>query len=177
MAKESLGTSFVKGLGALVAALVLFAGEQYIQHHYWPDPDGNIPIAGRVVDAAGTKAIENAVVQLTVGSVHEGQNTDSEGRYAFSLQGFDRNTAASISIEAQGYKPLSVNLILNSMTEDKELKLEAQSQTAPGRPGIGAIVGATYVGPGHGGASGTVIPNSMVQYVRRLNPSVIIAHN
>ena len=36
---------------------------------------------------------------------------------------------------------------------------------------------ATYVGPGHGGASGTVIPNSMVQYVRRLNPSVIIAHN
>ena len=77
MAEESnLGKSFLRGVGALAAALVLFAGEQFIQHHYWPDKAappsaGNdnhepaapamIPIAGRVVDAVGTKAIENAV--------------------------------------------------------------------------------------------------------------------
>src|SRR5512133_202195 len=179
MARESsLGTSFLKGLGALVAALVLFAGEQYIQHHYWQDkPPSNpdhppvqppaaetIPIAGRVVDAGGTKAITNATVQLTIGQIHEDQNTDSEGRYAFSLQGFDKNTAASMSIDAQGYKRLSMNLLLTAMAEDKELKLEADAPAAPpGHAGIGAIVGATYVGHGNGGSP--TAPRAMVSYV------------
>ena len=64
-----------------------------------------IPIAGRVVDAVGTKAIENAVVKLSVGEIHEDENTDTEGRYAFSLKGFDPQTAASMTIAAPGYKP------------------------------------------------------------------------
>jgi hypothetical protein len=183
MAKESsLGNAFLKGLGALVAGLLLFAGEQYIQHHYFADkPQGQppppeiIPVAGRVVDAAGTKAIENAVVQLTIGQIHEDQNTDSEGRYAFSLQGFDRKTAASMTIDAQGYKHLSMNLLLSMMGDDKELKLVANTATAPGHAGIGAIVGATWVGPGHGGAA--TAPPAMVRYARRINPKVIVAHN
>ena len=180
MAKESsLGSSFLKGLGALVAGLLLFAGEQYIQHHYFADKPPApqiIPVAGRVVDAAGTKAIENAAVQLTIGQIHEDQNTDSEGRYAFSLQGFDRNAAASMSIDAQGYKHLSMNLLLSAMTDDKELKLEANAPAAPGHAGIGAIVGATWVGPGHGGAA--TAPPAMVKYVRRTDLRQIVAmHN
>ena len=179
MAKvSSLGSSFLKGLGALVAGLLLFAGEQYIQHHYFedkPPAPQTIPVAGRVVDAAGAKAIVDAVVKLTIGQIHEDQNTDSEGRYAFSLQGFDRNTATSMSIDAQGYKHLSMNLLLSAMTDDKELKLEANAPTAPGHAGIGAIVGATWVGPGHGGAA--TAPPTMVQYARRINPKVIVAHN
>jgi hypothetical protein len=201
MAEESsLVASFLKGLGVLVGGLVLFVSEQYIQHRYWPDKPPsppiatptnnpptaprNIPIAGRVVDAAGTRLIENAAVHLIVGLSHEDQNTDSEGRYAFSLQGFDRNTAASMSIIAQGYKPLSVNFLLNARAEDQDLKLEAQdptapvqpsgtqNQTAPVNPRLAAI--AKYVGPQQGSAPGTVTPS--IRYVRRIDPKVIIAH-
>jgi len=192
MAEEStLGKSFLRGVGALAAALVLFAGEQFIQHHYWPDKTappspGNdnhepaaramIPIAGRVVDAVGTKAIENAVVKLSVGEIHEDENTDTEGRYAFSLKGFDPQTAASMTIAAPGYKPLSMNLLLKMMADDKELKLVAEQQTAPVSPGIGAIVGATWVGAARHAGTPAATP-TMVQYVRRANPKLIIAHN
>lgn len=171
MAKESsLLSRFLKGMFGLLTALALFAGEQYIQHHYFQDnKPGIIPVAGRVVDAAGTRAIENAIVQLTIGQFHEDQNTDSEGRYAFSLQGFDQNTAVSMGIDAQGYKHQSMNLLLSAIAEDKEIKLEAQNQIGPGHLGIGAIAGSTYLGPKHGNAS--------VQYIRRINPQVIIAHH
>jgi hypothetical protein len=115
------------------------------------------------------------VVNLSVGEIHEDENTDTEGRYAFSLKGFDPQTAASMTIAAPGYKPLSMNLLLNMMADDKELKLVAEQQTAPVNPGIGAIVGATWVGARHAGTP-TATP-TMVQYVRRANPKLIIAHN
>ncbi len=35
------------------------------------------------------KLSKNALVELAIGDIHENQNTDSLGRYAFSLKGFD----------------------------------------------------------------------------------------
>jgi hypothetical protein len=184
-------SSLVKGIGGILAALLIFAGEQYIQHHFWPDkppqqaqgPDGDqhqspllpevIPIDGRVIDAGGTRVIENASVELAIGPIHESESTDTEGRYAFSLQGFDPQTAASMTIEASGYKRFTANLLLSSLEQDKEQKLEAQAPTAPGHLGIGAVVRSVYVGPGDGQAK---VP-AQLKYVRRIDPKVLVAHN
>ena len=190
--ESSLGNSFLKGLGALVAALVLFAGEQYIQHRYWPDKPaqppqspGNqfqtpaaelIPIDGRVIDASGTRVIENASVDLAIGTIHESQSTDSDGRYAFSVQGFAPQTAASMTIEAPGYKRFTANRLLSKLEEEKELKLEAQPSGAPpGHGGLGAIVGAVYVGPGGTAGHAVKIP-AQLPYVRRVDPKAMVAH-
>lgn len=204
--ESSSFSSVAKWVGGILAALLIFAGEQYIQHH-WPDTSKSqqsdnstqntgttnkshdadhethpspahviLPVAGRVVDAAGTKAIENAVVHLTIGVIHEDESTDTEGRYAFSLEDFDPQTAASMTVEAPGYKHLSMNLLLKAMAEDNELKLVADQPSAAGHAGLGAIVGATWVGAAHPGASGTTTGNSaMVNYVRRVNPKLIVA--
>jgi hypothetical protein len=168
-------SSLVKGIGGVLAALLIFAGEQYIQHRFWPDKPAQetkvIPIDGRVIDAAGTRVIENASVELAIGPIHESETTDSEGRYAFSLEGFDPQTAASMSIEAQGYKRFTANLLLSSLEDDKEQKLEAQNQPDP-PTGLGARVGAVYVGPGGGQAKAP----AELKYVRRIDPRVIVAH-
>ena len=182
---SSWGSSIVKGIGALVAACLLFVAEQYIQHRYWPDnpPAGGgnstpvpapvaaiIPIDGRVVDALGTRVIENAVVDLSINGLHEDQNTDSDGRYAFSLQGFDPNTAASMSVKAQGYKDATVNLLLSAMEADKELKLEALAQATGGH---GAAIAAPVLGHPAGAAER---PLAAVKYVRRMDTKVLVAH-
>lgn len=177
---SSWGSAIVKGVGALLAALVLFVVEQYIQHRYWPDNSSSassaknsdpisaiIPIDGRIVDALGTKVIENAVVDISINGLHESQDTDSDGRYAFSLEGFDPNTAASMTIKAQGYKDATVNLLLSAMEEEKELKLDA---LAP--PGHGGAVGATYVGP-----PSAIRPLSAIKYVRRMDTGVLVARH
>ena|SRR5271165_1705112 len=174
---SSLGASFLKGLGTLLAALVLFASEQYIQHRYWPDkplpsPAADIPIDGRVIDAGGTRVIENASVDLAIGTMHESQSTDSDGRYAFSLQGFDPQTAASMTIEAPGYRRFTANRLLSMLEEDKELKLEALPPP-PGPGGLGAAVGAVYVGH----APGVVKIPAQLAYVRRIDPKVMVAHH
>lgn len=169
----SWGSATVKGIGALVAALLLFVIEQYIQHRYWPDnplQSAIIPIDGRVVDTLGTKVIENAIVDISINGLHENQNTDSDGRYAFSLQGFDPNTAASMTVKAQGYKDETVNLLLSAMEEDKELKLE--TLTLPQGGGGGGKVGATWVGPQGIAAR----PLAAIKYVKRVDPKVLIAH-
>lgn len=181
---SSWGSSVVKGIGALVAALVLFVAEQYIQHRYWPDnpaaSGGNsnpvpapvaaiIPIDGRVTDPLGTRVIENAVVDLSINGLHEDQNTDSDGRYAFSLQGFDPNTAASLSVKAQGYKDATVNLLLSAMEADKELKLEALAPAPGGQ-------GPTIAAPVLGHPVGAERPLVAIKYVRRLDAKVLVAH-
>jgi len=182
---SSLRSGFIKGVGALLAALVLFVAEQYIQHHYWPDtppqnadkqpppaPPAIIPIEGRVVDVLGTKVIENAMVDLSVNGLHQDQNTDSEGRYAFSLQGFDGNMAASMSVKAPGYKDETVNLLLSAMSENKELRLEALAPP-PGGPGIGAVVGRKWVGPVPLSA---LKPVGSVKYMKRIDSKVLVEH-
>ena len=166
-----LGSAFVKGVGAVVAALVIFGGEQYIQHH-WPDSGKNqppaaiIPIDGRVIDSLGTKVITNALVDLNVNGEHQNQNTDSEGRYAFSVQGVDPNTAASMTVKAQGYEDASVNLLLGALEQNKELKLIEQ---APKGGGGGSLVGK--------GLGPVVTAKPLTQfYVKRVDPKMLIAH-
>lgn len=181
---SSIRRGLIKGVGAVVAALVIFISEQYIQHRYWPDkppqPQPNIPqpvpaaaiipIDGRVVDTLGTKVIENALVDLNVNGMHQQQNTDSEGRYAFSLQGFDRNIAASMSVKAPGYKDETVNLLLSAMAENKELRLE--SLGPPPATGTGAVVGSKWVGPV---TLSELKPVGSVKYMRRVDASVLSA--
>lgn len=163
---SSWGSTIVKGVGALLAALVLFVLEQYIQHRYWPGNPAVIAIDGRVIDALGSKVIGNAVVDINVNGLHEDQNTDTDGRYAFSLEGFDPSTAASMTVKAQGYKDETINLLLSAMEADKELKLEA---SAPVAGGGGAA--ATWVGP-----TPTIRPLAAAKYVRRFDPKVLVAH-
>lgn len=181
---SSLRSGFIKGVGAVVAALVIFAGEQYIQHRYWPDkppePQPNIPqpvpaasiipIDGRVIDTQGTKVIENALVDLSVNGMHQQQNTDSEGRYAFSLQGFDEKLAASMSVKAPGYKDETVNLLLSAMAENKELRLEALAP--PPGTGTGAVIGSKWVRPI---TLSELKPVGSVHYTRRVDASVLNA--
>jgi hypothetical protein len=174
---SSMGSAFVKGLGALVAALFLFVAEQYIQHRYWPDNPASsapIPIDGRVIDASGTTVITNAIVDLSINGLHEDQNTDSDGRYAFSLEGFDPNTAASMTVKAAGYKDVSVNLLLSAMEEDKELKLEALATAPTLGHSVGAAAGAHPVGQA---PALPVRSLADVKYVRRTDPKVLVAHN
>ena len=167
-------SSLGKTISGILVALVIFAGEQYIQHRFWPpNPPAHevIPIDGRVVDVAGTRVIENAVVEISIGDIHENQNTDSDGRYAFSLEGFDPQAAASMTIDAQGYKHYSANQLLSRLEEDKEQKLEAQP--APPGHGLGATVGAVYVG--HGGGQAKV--PAQLKYFKRADPMMIVAHH
>ncbi|HZR64598.1 MAG TPA: hypothetical protein VFA85_05575 [Terriglobales bacterium] len=189
---SSLGSAFVKGVGAVVAALVLFVAEQYIQHRYWTDnqpqsvDNGShqnqspppvpaiIPIDGRVVDTLGTKVIDNALIDLNINGMHEQQNTDSEGRYAFSLRGFDPSTAASMTIKAQGYKDATVNLLLSAMQEDKELKLEALVAPPVLGHSIGAIVGSQAAG--HAATPVQLAkPLTGLKYVRRVDAKMMVA--
>ena len=190
---NNLMSSIIKGIGGVLAALLIFAGEQYIQHRFWPDKptpqpvitDGSdheatpaakaIPIDGQVTDTGGSKVIENALVELAIGDIHENQNTDSLGRYAFSLKGFDPETVASMTIQAPGYKRFTANLLLSKLEEDKDQKLEAVLQPNPPK-GLGAIVGAVYVGPKPGAVAGgqAAVP---LKYVRRFDSKVIVARN
>ncbi len=152
---SSAFSSFVKWIGGILAAvitgLVLFVGQQYLTNHKWPWTKGQttqttkaakiIPVDGRVVDSTRTKLIDNALVRMQVSSNHEEQQTDSEGRYAFSFDGFDPEFSASMSIDAPGYKQLRLNLPLSKLRQMKEQRLEPE--TPPPHPvGGGAAPGA-----------------------------------
>src|SRR5215467_4389891 len=81
----------------------------------WLNPDRPvskptiISIGGRVFDETSKRLLENVLVRLHVGTQEEQQNTDSEGRYAFSLEGFDPRIAGTIDFAASGYQPRSYN--------------------------------------------------------------------
>ena len=187
-------SSIIKGIGGVLAALLIFAGEQYIQHRFWQDkpapqpqvvdgsqhhapvPPKYIPIDGQVTDTGGSKVIENALVELAIGDIHENQNTDSLGRYAFSLKGFDPETVALMTINAPGYKRFTANMLLSKLAEDKEQKLEAAMQPAPPK-GLGAIVGAVYVGPKPAAIGGQPAVPGQLKYVRRIDSKVMAARN
>jgi hypothetical protein len=84
-----------------------------------------ISISGRVFDRNARRLIEDALVRLQVGAQKDQQNTDSEGRYAFSLADFDPRTAGSMLIEAAGYQPLTHNLSLQQMSDMQDQYLDA----------------------------------------------------
>jgi hypothetical protein len=153
-------------LATVISGLLLFLGEQYIanrlksQGQEQQQPAQNqtkggaqiVTIDGRVVDTSGTKLIDNAEVQLLVASTQEKQQTDSEGRYAFSLVGFDPEMAGSMSIDAPGYKQLRLNLFLSELGKQKVYRLEPIPPQAGGA-GVGGVVGGVP-GGGKGAAIG-----------------------
>lgn len=116
-------------------------------------------------------------MELAIGDVHQNQNTDSLGRYPFSLKGFDPETVALMTIDAPGYKRFTANVLLSKLEADKEQRLEAQVPPNPPK-GLGAIVGAVDVGPKPAAASGgqAAVP-AQLKYVRRIDPKMMVAHN
>lgn len=108
-----------------------------------------ISISGRVFDRNARRLIENALVRLQVGAQKDQQNTDSEGRYAFSLADFDPRTAGSMLIEAAGYQPLTHNLSLQQMSDMQDQYLDAvisQPTATPPPPPVGG--GPVTIHPG-----------------------------
>ncbi|HEX9224777.1 MAG TPA: hypothetical protein VF860_15710 [Candidatus Acidoferrales bacterium] len=166
---SSAFSSFVKWIGGILAAvitgLVLFVGQQYLTNHKWPWTKGQttqttkaakiIPVDGRVVDSTRTKLIDNALVRMQVSSNHEEQQTDSEGRYAFSFDGFDPEFSASMSIDAPGYKQLRLNLPLSKLRQMKEQRLEPE--TPPPHPVGGGAAPGPVIGCIAGGGKGAII--------------------
>ena len=191
---SSAFSSFVKWIGGILAAvitgLVLFVGQQYLTNHKWPWTKGQttqttkaakiIPVDGRVVDSTRTKLIDNALVRMQVSSNHEEQQTDSEGRYAFSFDGFDPEFSASMSIDAPGYKQLRLNLPLSKLRQMKEQRLEPE----PPPPQPPRATGATIDGVAGGGkgaiigaaaGAGKSIPANYT-YIMRADLKRILAH-
>jgi hypothetical protein len=108
-----------------------------------------ISVSGRVFDRSARRLIENALVRLQVGTQNDQQNTDSEGRYAFSLADFDPRTAGSMLIEAAGYQPLTHNLSLQQMSDMQDQYLDAViSQPTPTNPPPPTGGGPVTVHPG-----------------------------
>ena len=77
-----------------------------------------------------------------------------------------------MTIDAPGYKRFTANALLSSLEQDKEQRLESQVQPNP-PIGLGAKVGAVYVGPVGVQAKAP----AQLKYVRRIDPKVIVAHN
>jgi len=174
-------SSFLKWIGGILATvisgLLLFWGQQRL----WPptpqpkpapdqrgakqvktkQPQHIFTIDGRVLDTFGAKVIENAWVRLDILSTSEKQQADSEGRYAFSVEGFDPGLAGSISIDAPGYEQLRINLSLSDLSRQKEQRLKPEKDrfgrvVAPGGAEADKAIGS-IAGGGKGAAIGALV--------------------
>ena len=146
-------------LGAVITAVLIFWLEQWITKPPTPPQPVHtiVSLNGRVIDRAANLLLQNAMVRLHVESLQEEQSTDSEGRYAFSLEDFDPRISGSMQIEAAGYKPLSVNSSLQEMSSMQDQLLDPLNPVHPAdgntpahpiaaRP-VGAPVGKYLVRP------------------------------
>jgi hypothetical protein len=162
-AESSSGTSF-KGwilgiLGAVITAVLIFWAEQQLTQKPAPPLPSHtfVSINGRVIDRAANRLLQNALVELSGKSLKEEQSTDSEGRYAFTLEDFDPRMSGSMMIQAAGYKPLTLNLSLQEMSAIQDQFLDAQPPAPPtgvvaapntaAAPSKGALVGKYMVRP------------------------------
>jgi len=123
-------------LGAVITAVLIFAIEQKLTVK--EPPPNIVSLNGQVFDSAAKRLLENVEVRVHVATFSDEQKTDSLGRYAFSLGGFDSRLSGSIHLEAPGYKPLDRNLSLKEMSELQDLYLEAVAPAPP--TGLGATV-------------------------------------
>jgi hypothetical protein len=121
-------------IGSVITAVLIFV----ITHQLVDRPKERtiVSVNGQVFDNAARRLLENVVVHLHVTSFNEEQRTDSFGRYAFSLEGFDPALSGSMHIEAPGYKPVTYNLSLKRMSEMQDLYLDALGPAPP--TGLGA---------------------------------------
>jgi hypothetical protein len=167
-AEPSSGNSFktwILGiLGAVITAVLIFYVEQWITKPPPPPPPTHsfVSVNGRVIDRAANRLLQNAIVRLRVETFNENQSTDSDGRYAFTLEDFDPKLSGSMQIEASGYKPLSLNLSLQEMSAMQDQFLDAQIPAPP--------TGVTTSNPAAVAAKGAVVGKYMVRPdIRRIS--------
>jgi hypothetical protein len=130
-------------LGTVLTAVLIFVIEQKLTEKPTEKPTEAtiVSVNGQVFDNGAKRLLENVVVRLHVSSFNDEQKTDSFGRYAFSLEGFDPRLSGSMRIEAPGYKPLTYNLSLKQMSEMQDLYLDSVGPAPPG--GLGGAVDGT----------------------------------
>jgi len=131
-------------IGTVLTAVLIFVIEQKLTEKKPPEGPTEttiVSINGQVFDNGAKRLLENVIVRLHVSSFNDEQKTDSFGRYAFSLEGFDPRLSGSMRIEAPGYKPLSYNLSLKQMSEMQDLYLDSLGPAPP--TGVGAAVDST----------------------------------
>jgi hypothetical protein len=137
-----------------------------------------------VVDIAASKIIQNALVGLRAGTQTASQATDSNGCYLIEVDGLPDTTPATLTINATGYPPYSLNKTLAELRDagDNELfppspnNAGGQPPAGPGRGAtLGAVVarnpalrGAVVLNPAAGGAPKPTV--ALPPYVRRPDP-------
>ncbi len=125
-------------IGTVLTAVLIFVIEQKLTEKPTEKPAETtiVSVNGQVFDSAAKRLLENVNVRLHVSSFNDEQKTDSFGRYAFSLEGFDPKLSGSMRIEAPGYKPLTYNLSLKQMSELEDLYIDSLGPAPP--TGLGA---------------------------------------
>ena len=74
-----------------------------------------IVVEGFVVNAESNALVTDAVVRLDIHGHATTQNTDTEGRFYFSVEGDNLNDAATLEVKAPNYKNYSVNDSLQAL--------------------------------------------------------------
>jgi hypothetical protein len=169
---SSSGSSFknwILGiLGSVVTAVLILVITPYVTKKTGTGPGAKpvtiVSVNGQVFDNAAKRLLENVVVGLHIESFHEEQTTDSLGRYAFSVEGFDPRLSGSMHVEAPGYKRLTYNLSLKQMSEMQDLYLDPAGPAAP-----------TGVGAAPDGKAVTSHPVTATRYIARIDPKRISA--
>lgn len=144
-------------VGSVITAVLIFVITQSLTKKT-PNSPTIVSVNGRVFDNVAKRLLENVVVSLHISSFNEEQSTDSLGRYAFSLEGFDPRLSGSMHVTAPGYKPLTYNLSLQQMSETQDLYLDPLGPAPP--TGVGAV---------------TSHPVATTRYVARIDPKRISA--
>jgi hypothetical protein len=131
-------------VGAVLTTVLVFVIEQKLTVKPTDKspvtPTEIVSLNGRVYDNAAKRLLENVAVHVHVSTYDQEQNTDSEGRYAFSLEGFDPRLSGSMRVEAAGYKTLTYNLPLKQMSEMQDVYLEAIGPAPPTGVGNGGVI-------------------------------------
>jgi hypothetical protein len=143
-------------LGTVISGFVLY----YLTRTTPPQPDPapiansspasppSITIEGRVVDIAASKIIQNALVGLRAGAQSASQATDSNGCYLIEVDGLPDTTPATLTINAAGYPPYSLNKTLAQLRDAGDNEL-----FPPSPDNAGGSSGNTQVSPGAGRAA------------------------
>src|SRR5215470_6903406 len=104
-----------KALIAIFIAVAIFVCEQVITKYWFkprtppPPPPSAIVVDGQVLDN-NRQLLQNVTVRLHIQNVDEAQESDSQGRFKFSVEGFKPTDVGTVSAEAPGYKRASLNL-------------------------------------------------------------------
>ena len=152
-------------VGAVITAIAIWWIEKPVVK---PLPAAPVVVEGRVIDAVQEKLIPNAKVSLNAGAYSTSQETDSDGRYGFSVEGVEPTASSTMEIEAAGYEPRKLNETLaefGGLNADQELtSLNA-----------GTAGGASTGGSGNSGAQkgGVVLKHPGIAAVEHPAPQAV----